>query len=270
MRLSSARIRAFRTTVYAYFAAHGRDLPWRHDVSDYSTFVSEVMLQQTQVPRVAEKFVAWMRRFPTWEKLARASLADVLKKWSGLGYNRRAKFLHAAAQIVVEKCNGQLPREPSALQTLPGIGPATAASIAAFGFDTPTVFIETNIRAVFIHYFFPQRTDVGDDELLPLVAATLDKKAPRKWYSALMDYGTHLKAAHKNPARRSRHHVRQSTFEGSDRQLRGRILKLVLDTPQREAILLALDEPTRVRAILAALTAETLITKRAGVWRAGN
>lgn len=268
--LTSTEVRRFRRVVYGYFAEHARDLPWRRRVSAYSTFVSEIMLQQTQVPRVTEKFREWMQHFPTWERLAASELADVLKIWSGLGYNRRAKFLHNAAHIVMQTYKGKLPRDPALLRTLPGVGPATAASIAAFGFNAPTVFIETNIRAVYIHHFYADQHDVADSELLPLITATLDARSPRRWYSALMDYGTHLKSLHSNPARRSRHHVRQSKFEGSARQLRGKVLRSVLQAPQKESQLLKLDTLARVQSVLTALQHEGLISKQRGVWKAGT
>jgi len=231
-RLTPGRIRAFRRTVYGHYRAHGRhDLPWRHTSDPYRIFVSEVMLQQTQVPRVTAKYREFTQRFPSWRALAGASLADVLAVWQGLGYNRRARFLREAARAVVREYGGRLPREPEALQRLPGIGPATAASIAAFAFDRPTVFIETNVRSVFIHHFFPGWPAVSDDEVRPLVEQTLDRRSPRRWYSALMDYGTGLRKRVANPSRRSSHHVRQSRFEGSDRQARGRVLRAVLARP---------------------------------------
>jgi A/G-specific adenine glycosylase len=224
-------IAAFRRTILTHFSKHGRELPWRHTRDPYCIYVSEVMLQQTQVPRVVEKYQEFVRLFPSWEALAGASLVEVLKAWLGLGYNRRAKFLHEAARIVVREHAGKLPRDPEVLRQLPGIGAATAASIAAFAFDVPTVFIETNIRSVFIHHFFAGRADVGDCEVLPLVEQALDRRSPGRWYSALMDYGVELKKKVGNPSRRSRHHVRQSRFEGSDRQVRGAILREVLAEP---------------------------------------
>ena len=117
------------------------------------------------------------------------------------------------------------------LLRLPGVGPATAAAVAAFAYGEAHPFIETNIRAVYLHHFFPDRTDVSDREILPLVEATLDRADPRSWYYALMDYGVELKRTHPNPSRRSRHHTRQSPFSGSKRQLRAQVLRVVLDRP---------------------------------------
>lgn len=273
MHLSNARIRAFRRKVNGYFDAHGRDLPWRHDVGPYGVFVSEVMLQQTQVDRVIPKYIAFMKRFPAWNALAAAPADRVLLAWQGLGYNRRARFLHQAAKKIVAEHGGRLPRDVDALRALPGIGAATAASIAAFAFDMPTVFIETNIRSVFIHHFFGDQQAIDDDQLLPLVERTLDRRRPARWYSALMDYGVSLKKAHSNPSRRSRHHVRQSPFEGSTRQVRGKILRLLLAEPGLNQTQLAkrIDDPQgRVPQVLARLVEEGMICGRGRGYVAGG
>jgi len=204
-------------------------MPWREDHNPYWVVVSEVMLQQTQVSRVMEKFPEFVGRFNSFEILAQASPAEVITAWQGLGYNRRALNLHKLAKMVVEEYGGELPSDPSELVKLPGIGPGTAGSIAAFAFDAPVVFIETNIRRVFIHHFFEDREGVDDKELMPLIEDALDKEHPREWYYALMDYGTHLAKTVPNPNRRSKHHTRQSKFEGSDRQIRGAILRALVN-----------------------------------------
>lgn len=186
------------------------------------------MLQQTQVPRVIEKYPIFMRRFPTFDSLAQAPLSDVLAQWSGLGYNRRAKYLHNAAKTIVETYDGRLPDGPETLVQLPGIGPNTAGSIAAFAFNAPVVFIETNIRRVMIAAFFATATrPIHDKEILPIVEATLPRDRSREWYWALMDLGVAIGKRGDNPNRRSAHYVRQSPFEGSDRQVRGAIVRLL-------------------------------------------
>ena len=183
------------------------------------------MLQQTQTHRVAQKFPEWLEKFPSFEHLARANTFDVISAWQGLGYNRRALALHSIAQRVVQEFGCELPADPVILQTCKGIGPNTAGSICAFAFNIPTVFIETNIRAVYIYHFFKDQEKVSDKELIPLITQTLDQQNPREWYYALMDYGVHLKKEHKNPSRKSKSHTVQSRFEGSERQIRGMILR---------------------------------------------
>ena len=203
-------------------------MPWRETRDPYHILVSEIMLQQTQVDRVRAKYDEFLAAFPDLAALAAASFDRVLAAWQGLGYNRRAMFLHRTARIIVREHRGRVPDDIAALLALPGIGAATAASIRAFAFDAPVVFIETNIRRVFIHEFFPGREEVTDADLLPLVAAALDRRSPREWYYALMDYGAALARQVPNPNRRSRSYVRQSRFEGSDRQVRGAILRALV------------------------------------------
>ncbi len=229
--LNIDEIQAFQIDILDWFASHRRDLPWRKNITPYKVFVSEVMLQQTQVNRVAQLFPPFIRAFPSFKRLTEATLVEVLRHWSGLGYNRRGKWLWEAASIITHDSRGRLPRDPELLVKLPGIGKATAASIAAFAYDEPTVFLETNIRAVYIHHFFGDDDQIPDEKLLPFVEATLDREAPGRWYSALMDYGTELKRRHGNPTRRSASHKKQAPFEGSDRQVRGGILKQLTTHP---------------------------------------
>lgn len=219
----------FRELVYAYYTTHKRSFPWRENVTPYRVFISEIMLQQTQAPRVISKFNAFIERFPNFETLAGAAVAEVLGAWQGLGYNRRAVALRNAAIVVVREHTGSLPDSIEALDALPGIGYATACSISAFAFNKPVVFIETNIRTVYLHHFFRGQTGVSDAQLIPLVDATLDRNDPREWYSALMDYGTMLKKAHGNASQRSKHYAKQSAFKGSDREIRGMIVKQLVE-----------------------------------------
>ncbi len=261
-------IRTFRDEVRRVYREHYREMPWRDAPSPYNVFVSEVMLQQTQVARVKRKFLPFIERFPGFSVLAETSFAEVLRYWSGMGYNRRARFLQDGAGRIHREFSGALPRDPAILKTLPGIGSATAGSIAAFAYDEPTVFIETNIRRVFLHHFFPDRHDVPDREILPLVEVTLDRNAPRKWYWALMDYGVLLAGSGKNANRRSAHYVRQSPFEGSTRQLRGMILRDL----SRNGVITAEALPrygkdngfdrTRVQEVLDTLEKERFVCRR--------
>ncbi len=262
-----AEIDVFRQTVRGWYAEHRRDLPWRRTRDPYRVLVSEVMLQQTQVTRVIDKYAEFLSAFPTVETLAAAPLADVLRVWSGLGYNRRARALKSAAETIVEDHAGRVPDTLEGLVALPGLGHATAAQVLAFAFDIAVPFIETNIRAVYLHHFFPGESDVPDAEILPIVAATLDTDDPREWYYALMDYGTWLKKTVPNPSRASRHHAPQSRFEGSPRQARGAVLRTLIAAPGLDVAGIAaetgIDEERIARAI-AALVAEGFLVAEDG------
>ncbi len=221
--------RQFITTVQQYYSDKGRHtLPWRKTHNPYRILVSEIMLQQTQVERVIPKYQLFLKQFPTVQTLAVASLGEVLIAWQGLGYNRRAKMLHSCAQVVSNDLKGKWPDTYAELLALPGIGPYTASAVLAFAFNVPTPLIETNVRTVYLYHFFPQDTDVPDSALLPIIERTLDVDNPRDWYAALMDYGSHLKATVGNKSRASKHHVTQSTFAGSNRQIRGAIIRLLV------------------------------------------
>jgi A/G-specific adenine glycosylase len=226
--LTSEAVLAFRQKIYRHFHDHGRMFPWRATHDPYHILVSEVMLQQTPVDRVVAKYEEFIATFPDWDALARAPLAGILEVWLGLGYNRRALALQGIARRLVEEFEGRLPASVEALRSLPGIGAVTAAAIAAFAFDQPSIFIETNIRRVFIHCFFSGRDKVSDRDIAPLLERTMDTAGPRTWYYALMDYGAMLKGQYGNPNRRSAHYRRQAPFADSDRQIRGLILKVLL------------------------------------------
>ena len=189
------------------------------------------MLQQTQVERVLPKYEAFIERFPDFSSLASARLGDVLRVWQGMGYNRRAKALKEIAGAVVRDHAGELPADEEVLQRLPGIGKATSSAIAAFAFGQSSALIETNIRRVFIHFFFPGRRRIKDSQILPLVKKTVDRADPRRWYYALMDYGVMLKKKHPDLLKKSSHYKKQSRFEGSDRQIRGAILRELTKAP---------------------------------------
>jgi A/G-specific adenine glycosylase len=206
----------------------GRLMPWRETRDPYRILVSEIMLQQTGVERVLKKYPAFIAAFPDVRNLGRASLRDVLRLWQGMGYNRRAIALKGSAEIIVAQHGGHVPSSREELEGLPGIGKATASAVLVYTFGHPEVFIETNIRRVFIHFFFRHRDDVRDREIIPLVERTLDAANPREWYYALMDYGTMIRKTIADPNRRSAHYQRQSPFAGSERQVRGLILRAMV------------------------------------------
>lgn len=264
MSYTNSKIVAFRKVVRNYYAKEGRGhLPWRKTRNPYRILVSEVMLQQTQADRVVPYFTHFIKRFPTVAALARAPLSDVLRLWQGLGYNRRAKMLHDAAKAIVLKHNGNVPRDYSELNALPGVGPYTAGAIRAFAWNEPGVLIETNIRAAYIHHFFPKKKNVSDKKLLPYMDAATDTKNPREWFSALMDYGSHLKKTVPNPSRKSTHHTKQKPFKGSDREIRGAILKILAEGTKARSTLLRLPFDTaRTNTQLEKLCQESLVVRR--------
>jgi A/G-specific adenine glycosylase len=263
--LTTARVHAFQREIYQHYDTRGRDFPWRKKLNPYRVLVSEIMLQQTQVERVIGKYREFLDAFPDFAALAKAPLPELLRVWSGLGYNRRALALKALALEVVDEHHGRLPQSLEKLLALPGVGRYTAGAVLAFAFNKPVVFMDTNIRRVYIHEFFHDQENIHDDQLIPLVEETIDAADPRKWYNALMDYGTMIKEQHENPNRKSAHYTRQSPFENSNRQVRGMILKvLVAGTPLSAARIVqrtALD-PERVKKNLTQLIAEGFVKKK--------
>ncbi|HRH26112.1 MAG TPA: A/G-specific adenine glycosylase [Candidatus Paceibacterota bacterium] len=259
----------FISTVYDHYRIHARSFPWRETNDPYKILVSEIMLQQTQADRVVEKYNSFITQFPTIEMLARAPLSQVLKEWKGLGYNRRAKYLHSTAQIVIEKHNGAFPKDLQSLIELPGIGEATAGDILAFAFNIPEIVIETNIRTVFIHHFFPETHGVSDKELIPLIEKTLDKQDPRSWYYALMDYGSMLKKTIGNVSKRSSTYTKQSAFKGSTRELRAKLLfelSLKPRTLKSLSLLVSYRSSEEILNALMGLLKDGMIEKKSATW----
>jgi A/G-specific adenine glycosylase len=267
----------FTTAVWDYYRTNGRhELPWRIPESDgtfdpYKILVSELMLQQTQVPRVIPKFYEFLTLFPDMQSLANAPLGKVLTAWSGLGYNRRAKYLHQAAQLVVSDYDAIIPQTQAELVCLPGVGTNTAGAIMAYAFDLPVLFIETNIRTVYIHHFFKDQTAIRDEDIIELLRQTLDMASPRAFYWALMDYGAYLKQSIGNLNKLSNSYSKQSKFEGSLRQIRGRVLRsLTQASLDHDALHEAIGDD-RLDVVLADLVKEGLIEEVAGSYcLAGN
>ncbi len=259
----------FQTTVRQYYQAQGRhDLPWRQpdtmgNFNPYHILLSEMMLQQTQVGRVIPKYQEFLEQFPNLNQLAAAPLGEVLRVWSGLGYNRRAKFLHHTAGRIIDQHGGKLPQQSSELIALPGIGTNTAGAILAYAFNQPAAFVETNIRTVFIHHFFDDAAaTVAESAIVALVADTLDHDQPREWYWALMDYGSHLKQSVGNLNARSGGYTRQSRFQGSRRQLRGQLIRLLGGQAYELNELREIINDERLEAVLAELVIEQLVHRR--------
>lgn len=236
--MSLKNIKDLQKKVLIHWKEEGRhDLPWRKTKDPYKILVSEVMLQQTQVERVVPYYKKFLVKFPTPQKLAAAELSSVLKLWSGLGYNRRGKFLHDTARVLVKDHGGKFPHEYDALRKLPGVGDYTARAVRVFAFNEPDVLIETNIRTVYLH-----ETDVfhaahgreadgtvRDEEILQVAEKVAMGQDPRTWHWALMDYGAHLKRSGIKLNAKSKHYAKQSKFEGSLREVRGAILRAYLE-----------------------------------------
>jgi A/G-specific adenine glycosylase len=268
--VKKADILRFQELIKTHYRRYGRSFPWRKTRDPYKITVSEIMLQQTGTERVLKKYAPFIKAFPTFKSLAAAHMRDVLALWQGLGYNRRAKALREIAVHVRARFKGRLPDEPSVLLDFPGIGPGTAGSLAAFVYNKPVAFIETNIRRVFLHFFFTGKDNVHDKEILPLVEAALDRENPREWYYGLMDYGVYLKSLYPNANRRSAHYAVQSRFENSHRQVRGSIIKALTaagggknrGVSLKKLARLTGFEPERVKAAAEELSAEGLVAEK--------
>lgn len=261
--LSPSQVAEFRETVWEYYRVNGRTMRWREYPDPYSVLVSELMLQQTQVARVMPKFEAFIYTCPNFASLAEKPLGEVLALWSGLGYNRRAKFLHQTAQLVMSDYGGHLPDTLSELVKLPGIGKNTAGAIMAYAYNQPVIFVETNIRTVYFHHFYPEPHGlVSDKELEALLEQTLDRDNPREWYWALMDYGTHLKRTAGGRLKSSKHYTKQSPLKGSLREMRGEILKaLVVGATAENELRKQVGIDDRFEVALGALLAEGFIER---------
>lgn len=223
------------------------------------------MLQQTQVERVIPYYLSFLKRFPTLSALAQAPLGDVLTLWQGLGYNRRAKMLHEAAKVVVAKYGGRMPSSIETLETLPGIGPYTARAVAAFAHNTDSIFIETNIRTVITHHFFPKKEKVADSEIISILTKVYPKGNAKEWYAALMDYGSYLKRSGVRINAKSATYTKQKTFVGSDREARGILLRALIAGSKTKNVLMhgvSAKRKEQFEKQLVKLIAEKLVNKQ--------
>lgn len=258
--------RRFRAHLFRFFKKHGRHtLPWRKTRNPYRILVSEVMLQQTQVERVVPKYNAFLKAFPTVHALARARQSEVVTYWQGLGYNRRAKLLHEAAKTIVSIHDGRVPKEISLLEKLPGVGKYTARAILAFAHNEDVSLIETNIRTVIIHHFFTKEEKVTDEIILEKLAVLAPRGRAREWYAALMDYGSFLKQQGSVAHRQARVYTKQSRFKGSDREVRGVLVRKLTEAPQTRDALIKLftkERKAQVEKQLSALVHEGFVISR--------
>ena len=270
-------IRSFQSIIRNYYRRHARPMPWRETDNPYHIYVSEIMLQQTQVARVEPRYLQFIARYPTLQSVADASQPELLEIWQGLGYNRRARNMGRACRLMVAHHHGVIPQQRTALVALPGIGEATAGALLAYGFNQRVLFIETNIRRVFIHFFFSDghraHQPVTDNDIKPLLAESLPQRNIRHWYYALTDYGAMLPRQLPNPNRRARAYRRQSEFVGSHRALRGAIIRYALSGEMahaqlREALPSYNDE--QIARALTELAQEGMISYQAGTLRAAE
>jgi A/G-specific adenine glycosylase len=257
----------FKETIWQQGRKLYRTMPWRDNTTPYYVLVSELMLQQTQVDRVIPKFNNFMHRFPDVNTLAMSSLADVLSLWSGLGYNRRARFLHDAAKKIMREFGGQVPDTRDELISLPGVGLNTAGAILVYGFNQPVVFIETNIRSVYFYHFFKDATAVSDKELVKVVHATIDIEHPREFFWALMDYGAFLKKQGLGQISKSQHYKKQSVLKGSLRETRGQIVRTLASRDMDESELRSeINADNRFERALESLKKDGLVSQTMAVF----
>ncbi len=263
MQLTSQEITAFQKKILEWYEKNQRSLPWRHNRDPYRILISEVMLQQTQVARVIEKYQLWMHSFPTIQELANASTRDVLSHWSGLGYNRRALFLHRLAKELVETYDGKFPESEKVLLSLPGIGKYTARALLCFAFDQQIAVVDTNIKKIILTQF-PQAKDVSEREIEEIAGSLLPEGKAYEWNQALMDYASmELKnIAHPRVAK-------QKPFQQSDRLYRGEILRILLKNSSlsendlyREVCKKKEVERTRFERILSGMVREDLLKRQ--------
>jgi A/G-specific adenine glycosylase len=267
-------VEKFQQLVWDFYQKNKRDFPWRTlrlrsgQADPYKILVSEIMLQQTQADRVVNYYNKWLKRFPDFKSLAAATFSQIYPLWQGLGYNRRALNLQKAAQKAVTDYKGKLPQDILLLEDFPGIGPYTARAVSIFSFNTPVACIETNIRRVFIHHFFADKNNIEDKDIFTLAELALDKKNSREWHWALMDYGAYLKSQVKNPNRRAKNYTVQSKFEGSLREIRGAVLRSLMDKKMTEAQLIKIigKDPHKTKIVISTLEKEGLIKQRKKVY----
>jgi A/G-specific adenine glycosylase len=237
-----------RRALRAWYRPRREGYPWRRDgIDPYAVLVSEVMLQQTQAARVAAAFDGFLRRFPDVSSLAAAAPADVLRAWSGLGYHRRAVALHEAARTIVRVHGGEVPGDPGALQYLPGVGPYTASAVAAIAFGRPVVAMDVNVRRVASRVVLGREPQRDDPRIAAAARVLLDRRDPATWNQAMMDLGREVcrptprcevcpfepwcRFRRGGRAGRPAAAPRQSPFEGSNRQVRGRIVAVLRERP---------------------------------------
>ena len=261
-QITDQQIHDLQQKVLAYYKKKGRELPWRKTTDPYSILVSEIMLQQTQVDRVIPFYKNWLKKWPTVADLADAESKEVMKAWNGLGYNRRARYLHETAQKIHNEYNDDVLEAMMHPKELPGIGPYTSQAVQIFAANKDIATVDTNIRRIFIHAFgIGEKTT--DKELQQLADRCLPKGKSREWHNALMDYGATLVTARKTGIKPK---TIQTKFEGSDRQIRGEIVRdLMVENKTAKQLIQHIGEETeRVNKILEQMKKEQVIFEKNG------
>jgi len=281
-------MRRIRQRLLAWYAAERRDFPWRRTHDPWAVLVSEVMLQQTQASRVVERFPPFLRRFPTAQAMAAASEAEVLVEWAGLGYNRRALALR---RVATEVQRDGWPRDVDALRRLPGIGAYTSRAVAALAFGKPVGAVDTNVRRWLTRRLgLPIPADAGTlQEMADRLATAGEEVSPddaAAWMHASMEFGGRICRARAPdcpacpiargcPSRNRAAHVpvkRQAAFAGSDRALRGALLRKLTASPRRQMTLAAARRVAgpRLEPMIAALERDRLAHRSGRLLRLGG
>lgn len=233
MRVPVQTVKHFQKMIFSWWKTNKRDLPWRHSNDPYKILVSEVMLQQTQVARGLPKYLEFVYKFPTVQSLASASTGEILRVWKGMGYNRRALYLHKTAQKIITDYHGVFPEIEQQLITLPGLGKYTARAVMVFAYKKDIAMVDTNIRQIITHFFFK---DVSQTE--KMIQEVADQLVPKgkswQWHQALMDYGA-LKLERNETKKGKKKHT---PFKETNRYFRGRILDALRENSYQEELLI--------------------------------
>lgn len=263
----------FQAFIFAWWEKNKRDLPWRRTHNPYRILVAEIMLQQTQVLRVIPKYAEFIEAYPTLNSLARASTADMLRLWKGIGYNRRALYLKKTAEMVVGEYNGKFPKEEQLLVELPGLGTYTARAILVFAYKQNIAAVDTNIRKTITHFFFD-----GKPQKEKIIQSVADQLVPKgkswEWHQALMDYGALAlpRTVNPDPIGVNREQItKKKPFKDSNRFFRGRIIDILREKEMKELELI--DDCAReydrsedfIQSILQGLEKDALIVRKNGI-----
>jgi A/G-specific adenine glycosylase len=269
MQPDEQHIKELHKKVMNFYTVNKRDLPWRKTVDPYHIMLSEVMLQQTQVDRVKEKYLLWTTKWPTIGDLARAERKEVLAAWMGLGYNNRAVRLHETAKKISTEYQGDVIGALRSGEKLPGIGPYTSRAIRIFAANENICTVDTNIRRILIKEY-NLKENTSEEALYTLAGRCVPEGKSREWHNALMDYGAIYLTSRVTGIKPR---TRQGRFEGSDRQARAQVLSYLLKHDQVDKNKLANAigiKGTKLVRVLASLKKDDLIHERKSTFELKN